>query len=199
MNREKFVLVDATGPPCDTILYMQWFSLRMKTRIGSTGENMVFRSTRQYACSKTRGPSHSWSGSSRARSAGIQSAWPEALLYCWSCIRSRRKMAKKKSASSLREKRLPASALFTTPMRGRAELERLAVMADSAIDFSDAPAMKALPPQVHVGRFYRPLKEQISLRVDADVLAWFRSQGKKYQTYMNAVLRREMQARPKGR
>jgi uncharacterized protein (DUF4415 family) len=83
--------------------------------------------------------------------------------------------------------------------RERSELETLAGMADSAIDYSDAPAMKALPPQVHVGRFYRPLKQQISLRVDADVLAWFRAQGKKYQTYMNAVLRREMQARPRGR
>ena len=64
-------------------------------------------------------------------------------------------------------------------------------MPDSAIDFSDAPAMNALPPQIHVGRFYRPIKPQISLRVDADVLAWFRSRGKKYQTYMNSVLRRE--------
>ena len=110
-------------------------------------------------------------------------------------------MAKKKSASSPREKRLPASALFTSPMRGRerAELETVAGMADSAIDYSDAPAMKAPLPEVHVARFYRPLKQQISLRVDADVLAWFRSQGKKYQTYMNAVLRREMQARPSGR
>jgi len=43
------------------------------------------------------------------------------------------------------------------------------------------------------------LKQQISLRVDADVLARFRSHGKKYQTYMNAVLRQEMQARPRGR
>ena len=42
--------------------------------------------------------------------------------------------------------------------RERSELEALAGMADSAIDYSDAPAMKALPPQVHVGRFYRPLK-----------------------------------------
>lgn len=91
--------------------------------------------------------------------------------------------------------------LFTSPLskRVRTELERLAVMPDSEIDYSDVPAMKALPAQVHVGRFYRPLKQQISLRVDADVLAWFRSRGKKYQTYMNAVLRREMQARPGSR
>jgi uncharacterized protein (DUF4415 family) len=66
-------------------------------------------------------------------------------------------------------------------------------MPDSAIDCSDAPAMKTKPRRVHVGRFYRPVKEQISLRVDADVLAWFRSRGRRYQTYMNEVLRRAMQ------
>lgn len=66
-------------------------------------------------------------------------------------------------------------------------------MPDSKIDDSDIPALRSFPPEVHVGRFYRPVKEQISLRVDADVLAWFRSRGKKYQTYMNEVLRREMQ------
>ena len=68
-------------------------------------------------------------------------------------------------------------------------------MPDSQIDYSDAPAMGSPPAQVQVGRFYKPVKEQISLRVDADVLAWFRSRGKKYQTYMNQVLRREMQGR----
>ena len=109
-------------------------------------------------------------------------------------------MAKKKSASSPRERRLPASALFTSPLRDRerAELESLARRADSEIDYSDAPATKGVPSQVYVGRFYRPLKQQISLRVDANVLAWFRAHGRRYQTYMNAVLRREMQARPRG-
>jgi hypothetical protein len=71
-------------------------------------------------------------------------------------------MAKKESASSAREKQLAASALFTNPIgeRERHELETLAGMADSEIDYSDTPAMKALPPQVHVGRFYRPLKQK---------------------------------------
>src|SRR5438552_13680941 len=110
-------------------------------------------------------------------------------------------MAKKKSASSPRERRLTASALFTTPIRDRerAEIEKLSSMADSEIDYSDAPAMKSFPTDIHVGRFYRPVKQQISLRVDADVLAWFRLQAKKYQTYMNEVLRREMQSRPRSR
>ena len=46
--------------------------------------------------------------------------------------------------------------------------------------------------------FYRPVKQLVSIRVDADVLAWFRGRGKKYQTYMNEVLRREMQANAQG-
>ncbi len=83
--------------------------------------------------------------------------------------------------------------------RERAELEALAGTADSKINYSDAPVMEAVPSEIHVGRFYRPLKQQISLRVDADVLAWFRSQGKRYQTHMNAVLRREMRTRPRSR
>jgi uncharacterized protein (DUF4415 family) len=89
-------------------------------------------------------------------------------------------MAKKKSASSPREERLPASALFTSPVgsRERAEFERRSRTLDSKIDYSDAPVMKPLPADVYVGRFYRPVKQQISIRVDADVLAWFRSRGK---------------------
>jgi BrnA antitoxin of type II toxin-antitoxin system len=54
--------------------------------------------------------------------------------------------------------------------------------------------MESLPPDAY--RLYRPVKQQISLRVDAEVLASFRSQGGKYQTYMNQVLRRKMEAPP---
>ena len=101
-------------------------------------------------------------------------------------------MAKKKSASSRREKRVPASALFTTPLtnKERRDLQRLA---HRQIDYSDAPEKLPLPSEVHIGKFYRPIKQLVSLRVDADVLAWFRARGKRYQTYMNEVLRREMQ------
>jgi uncharacterized protein (DUF4415 family) len=105
-------------------------------------------------------------------------------------------MAKKKSASSRQERRVPASEIFTTPItdKQRRELQRLAARPDSQIDFSDAPEGKPRTSDVEVGRFYRPIKQLVSLRVDADVLAWFRGQGKKYQTHMNEVLRREMQA-----
>ena len=108
---------------------------------------------------------------------------------------------KKKSVSSQPERRLPASALFTTPIsdKQRRELRRLAARPDSEIDLSDAP--EAVPPaaEVQIERFYRPIKQLVSLRVDADVLAWFRGRGKKYQTYMNSVLRREMQANARNR
>jgi uncharacterized protein (DUF4415 family) len=39
---------------------------------------------------------------------------------------------------------------------------------------------------------YRPIKQQITARVDSDVLAWLKSQGKGYQSRINAILRREM-------
>ena len=105
-------------------------------------------------------------------------------------------MAKSKSESSRQEKRVPASELFTTRLadKQRRELERVARMPDSQIDYSDAPEVEPPPGHVEVGRFYRPIKQLISLRVDADVLAWFRARGKRYQTYMNEVLRQEMQS-----
>jgi len=55
------------------------------------------------------------------------------------------------------------------------------------------------PSAIQIGRFYRPVKQLVSIRVDADVLAWFRGRGKKYQTYMNEVLRREMRTNARAR
>ena len=68
------------------------------------------------------------------------------------------------------------------------ELELLSSRQNSAIDYSD------IPPVEDVSRFYRPIKKMTTIRLDADVLAWFRSQGKGYQTKINTILRREMLA-----
>ena len=70
----------------------------------------------------------------------------------------------------------------------QAELEALSARPNSAIDYSD------IPPVEDASRFYRPIKEMTTIRLDADVLAWFRSQGKGYQTKINTILRREMLA-----
>ncbi len=68
------------------------------------------------------------------------------------------------------------------------ELESLRRMKDEEIDFSDIPEVTDWSKAVR-GKFYRPLKQSLTLRLDADVLAWFKAQGKGYQTRINATLR----------
>ncbi len=75
----------------------------------------------------------------------------------------------------------------------KVELEALAQRPESAVDTSDiAPATEAFFEKAERGRFYRPLKQSTTIRLDADVLVWLRSQGKGYQSRINAILRREM-------
>jgi uncharacterized protein (DUF4415 family) len=104
-------------------------------------------------------------------------------------------MVKKKSASSRQEKRSARARSLQLPSvtRSAGNYRRLADLPDSRTDYSDAPERRLRAFDVQVGRFYRPIKQLVSLRVDADVLHWFRGRGKKYQTYMNEVIRREMQ------
>lgn len=81
-----------------------------------------------------------------------------------------------------------------------AELEALAQMPESAIDYSDAPALNELA-WAHAARsaLHRPVKTHATVRIDADIMAWLKSQGKGYQTRLNAILRRAMlEAMTKG-
>ena len=66
-------------------------------------------------------------------------------------------------------------------------------MSDADIDFSEIPELDAdffRNAKVRMPR----AKRAVSIRLDQDVLAWFRKQGRGYQTRMNAVLRTYMQA-----
>lgn len=78
--------------------------------------------------------------------------------------------------------------------RGRADLARLRVMRDAEIARTGPPELAGLPSDFWAGAtVVGPVaKQAISLRVDEDVLAWFRSLGPRYQTRMNAVLRSYM-------
>jgi len=77
----------------------------------------------------------------------------------------------------------------------RAKLRALGARPDSEIDFSDIPELTNEQwKNAERGGFYRPVKQQITARVDADVLAWLKGQGKGYQSRINAILRREMLA-----
>ena len=72
-------------------------------------------------------------------------------------------------------------------------MNALAARPDSEIDTSDIPELTAEQWKKGIrGRFYRPVKRQITARVDADVLDWLKSHGKGYQSRINAILRREM-------
>jgi len=72
-------------------------------------------------------------------------------------------------------------------------LEKLAKMPDSEIDYSDAPALPESAWKNAVrGRFYRPVKQAVSLRLDADVIAWLKKDGEGYQTRANQMLRERM-------
>lgn len=72
------------------------------------------------------------------------------------------------------------------------ELKALSEKADADVDLSDIPEIGDWTHAV-VGKFYRPIKRPISIRVDADVLSWFRTLGGKYQSSMNRALREYMQ------
>jgi uncharacterized protein (DUF4415 family) len=73
-----------------------------------------------------------------------------------------------------------------------AELDRLAAMPDDTIDLSDMPEVTDWTNWTR-GKFYRPVKKQVTVRLDADVLEWFKAKqgGKRgYQTAINAALRK---------
>jgi uncharacterized protein (DUF4415 family) len=84
----------------------------------------------------------------------------------------------------------------------RTQLAKIAAMPDAEIDTADIPEVPR-ENWVHArrGHLYRPLKQPVTIRLDADVLAWFRdhAEGRGYQTEINRVLRRhvaEQEKRP---
>ena len=76
------------------------------------------------------------------------------------------------------------------PIRGRADLDRLRNASEEEIERTAPPELSDLPADFWDDAVVVPApKRAISLRVDQDVLEWFRSGGPRYQTRMNAVLR----------
>ncbi|MDD9980684.1 MAG: BrnA antitoxin family protein [Gammaproteobacteria bacterium] len=85
-------------------------------------------------------------------------------------------------------KKEPSKALTE---KQEAEISALASLPDEKIDTSDVPEILDWSG-ARRGLLYRPVKQQITLRLDADVLAWFRANapgGRGYQTEINRVLR----------
>jgi len=73
----------------------------------------------------------------------------------------------------------------------RKQLKALEAMPDSEIDTSDIPEITNWDNAV-VGKFYRPIKKPVTIRLDADVIEWFKTQNGKYQSNINQALRKYM-------
>ncbi len=86
------------------------------------------------------------------------------------------------------------------PRRGRAKLASLRKASERSIARTSPPELADLPADFFDQAFlvHPSPKQPISLRVDQDVLLWFKKQGPRYQSRMNAVLRAYMAAIQKG-
>ena len=73
------------------------------------------------------------------------------------------------------------------------QINFLTNLTDDEIDTSDIPEIIDWTG-TEKGKFYHPLKKQVTLRLDADMLQWFREQGGKYQPHINQALREYMEA-----
>jgi len=85
----------------------------------------------------------------------------------------------------------------STEMKSKTDWKRLNSMTDKDLDTSDIPP---IDPNIFKRMVVRmpQNKELVSLRIDPDVLGWFRSQGSRYQTRINAVLRSYVEAHTHG-
>ncbi|WP_339489719.1 BrnA antitoxin family protein [Pseudomonas sp. EL_65y_Pfl2_R95] len=83
------------------------------------------------------------------------------------------------------------------PKTSQTDWERLLKLDDTDIDTGDIPEL--------TDDFFRraelraPVKKAVTIRLDADVLEWFKEQGAGYQTRINQLLRRYMQAQQEKR
>jgi len=71
------------------------------------------------------------------------------------------------------------------------DIRAIAAKRDEDIDFSDAPAVVDWSG-AEIGKFYRPKKKPVTMRLDADVIAWLKTDGPGYQTKANSLLRHAM-------
>jgi uncharacterized protein (DUF4415 family) len=77
-------------------------------------------------------------------------------------------------------------------VKKRNELKALANRPDEEIDLSEIPEIREIPSDAAIGKFYRPRKTSVTIQLDADVVAWLKASGERYQTRLNDYLRELM-------
>jgi len=73
------------------------------------------------------------------------------------------------------------------------DIATIAAKTDATIDFSDMPEVVDWTG-AEIGRFYRPTKRPVTIRLDHDVIEWLKSYGRGYQTKANLLLRHAMES-----
>jgi len=71
------------------------------------------------------------------------------------------------------------------------DIRAIALKRDGEIDFSDAAPVLDWSG-AEMGKFYRPKKKPVTMRLDSDVIAWLKAEGRGYQTKANWLLRQAM-------
>jgi len=90
-----------------------------------------------------------------------------------------------------RKQRVTASERAAKRARKRTRTRRKAV---SLAGLAEGPKKLGVPLEtMRITDFYKPLKKPVTLRLDADVIAWFKKDGRRYQTRINVALRKLME------
>jgi uncharacterized protein (DUF4415 family) len=88
-------------------------------------------------------------------------------------------------------KRIAAGKNLTAAQRRK--IAALAARPENEIDCSDIPRLQEkFWKNAARNPFYRPVKRQVTVRLDADIIAWLQAEGKGYQTRLNHLLRSTM-------
>jgi uncharacterized protein (DUF4415 family) len=115
------------------------------------------------------------------------------VRYSWSFAGFAKTAQQKLFASSqpARQRRTKAKLMKNLTRQQKRDIRAFAAKKDEAIDFYDAPLVLdwgAAP----IGQFYRPAKKPATIRLDSDVIAWLKAEGRGYQTKANWLLRHAM-------
>ena len=121
---------------------------------------------------------------------GCDWAWFDSIGHTYVSLRDK---TKKSSVSFPHE--LP-SRTRGKPMRKltreqKRDVQAVAAKRDEDIDFSDAPPVVDWSA-AEIGKFHRPQKKPVTMRLDSDVIAWLKADGPGYQTKANWLLRNAM-------
>jgi uncharacterized protein (DUF4415 family) len=73
----------------------------------------------------------------------------------------------------------------------RRDIRAIAAKRGEGLDFSDAPPVLDWSG-AEIGKFYRPTKKPVTMRLDSDVIEWLKADGRGYQTKANGLLRHAM-------